>query len=68
VARAGDAGQTAAAHKVLTDARRALYLLLAGEPADATGTTGTDASGTGATAAEAPATVQEPPANETPAE
>ncbi|MBL7493661.1 PadR family transcriptional regulator [Frankia sp. AgB1.9] len=65
VARAGDAGQTAAAHKVLTDARRALYLLLAGEPSDAAGT---DATGTGAAAAEAPAAAQEPPANETPAE
>jgi len=37
VARSGDAAQSAAAHKVLTDARRALYLLLAGDPTEAPG-------------------------------
>ncbi|WP_045875217.1 PadR family transcriptional regulator [Pseudofrankia sp. DC12] len=62
VARAGDAGQAAAAHKVLTDARRALYLLLAGEPAATTATTATEPTGTEPPAAE------EPPATDAPAE
>lgn len=71
VAQTGDAGQTAAAHKVLTDARRALYLLLAGEPVPTTEPTTTEATTTEATTAEATTAetpAEEPPATEAPAE
>src|SRR3954453_9688406 len=42
--RVGDTTQVAAAARVLTDARRALYLILAGQPADASATTPEDGS------------------------
>ena len=42
LARVGDPAQLAAAAKVLTDARRALYLILAGEPGEGEQATGTE--------------------------
>ncbi|ONH30356.1 PadR family transcriptional regulator [Pseudofrankia asymbiotica] len=56
VARTGDADQITAAHKILTDARRALYLILAGEP------TGEPTGDSGGPAEPAAESVPEPPA------
>jgi DNA-binding PadR family transcriptional regulator len=56
VAQAGDADQAAAAHKVLTDARRALYLLLAGESVPTGEATTNETSTAGTPAGEPPAT------------